>query len=136
MVQVVSRKLLLRQLLCGTLLLVVTSCGQGGPEVAPVKGRVTLDGRPLAMADITFQPASGDRPSTARTDADGLYELMYKRGLVGARTGEHTVRIDFSTNIVAKPPNVPARYNTASELHRDVKSGENQFDFELTTDKK
>ena len=89
------------------LLLVAAGCGQSGPEVAPVKGRVTLDGRPLEMVDVVFQPTNGDPPSTSRTDADGQYELLYKRGLMGARIGEHTVRIGFTSNIVANPPNIP-----------------------------
>ena len=116
------------------LLLVAAGCGQSGPEVAPVKGRVTLDGRPLEMVDVVFQPTNGDPPSTSRTDADGQYELLYKRGLMGARIGEHTVRIGFTSNIVANPPNIPPRYNTQSDLRREVKAGEeNVFDFELAT---
>jgi hypothetical protein len=117
-------------------LLVVVGCGQSGPEVAPVKGRVTLDGRPLEMADIVFQPNDGGSPSTSRTDADGTYELLYKRGVVGARTGEHTVRIGFTSALVKHPPNIPAEYNSASKLIREVKRGDNEFNFDLKSDAK
>jgi hypothetical protein len=111
-------------------------CGQSGPDLAPVKGRVTLDGRPLDTVDVVFQPNNGDPPSTSRTDADGHYEMLYKRGLMGARIGEHTVRIEFTSNIVANPPNIPDRYNKQSELRREVKSGNNEFDFELKSEGK
>jgi hypothetical protein len=116
------------------LLLLVAGCGREGPEVAPVKGRVTLDGKPLNTVDIVFQPINGDSPSTSRTDADGNYEMLYKRGVMGARTGEHTVRIDFTSNIISNPPKIPLRYNVQSELKEEVKAGENVFNFELKSE--
>src|SRR5207245_8702286 len=109
--EIANCKLPLRQLCFGMLFLLAAGCGKSGPELAPVKGRVTLDGRPLEMVDIVFQPANGKPPSTSRTDEDGHYEMLYKRGFTGARIGEHTVRIEFTSGIVAKPPNIPARYN-------------------------
>jgi hypothetical protein len=112
-------------------------CGQEGPELAEVSGRVTLDGQPLELVDVVFQPSDGTPPSTGRTDADGCYQLLYKRGMMGARTGEHTVRIDFTSNLVAKPPRIAPRYNTQSELRGEVKAEEdNVFDFELKSEPK
>lgn len=101
-----------------------------------MKGRVTLDGRPLEMVDVVFQPDDGKSSATSRTDPDGHYELLYKRGVVGAPTGKHTVRIEFTSNIVKNPPNIPDRYNKQSELHREVKSGVNDFDFDLKSEGK
>ena len=118
------------------LICVATGCGRSGPEVAPVTGRVTLDGRPLETVDVVFQPTDGKPPSTSRTDADGNYELLYKRGLMGARVGEHTVRIGFTSGIVKNPPNVPARNNTGSELRAEVKPGGNEFNFDLKSEGK
>jgi hypothetical protein len=118
------------------LICVAAGCGKSGPEVAPVKGRVTLDGRPLETVDIVFQPSDGKPPSTSRTDADGHYELLYKRGSMGAPVGEHTVRIGFTSGIVKNPPNIPDRYNKQSELHREVKSGDNEIDFDLKSESK
>jgi hypothetical protein len=119
------------------LLLVVlfSGCGVGGPAVAPVSGRVTLDGRPLVNADVTFQPDGELRASGGRTDADGRYRLMFKRGQEGALAGEHTVRIAVSRELVSNPPRIPARYDTQSELRREVKAGEeNVFDFDLKSE--
>jgi hypothetical protein len=126
----------MRQFCVGILFLIAAGCGKSGLEVAPVKGRVTLDGRPLSTVDIVFQPEDGKRPATSRTNEEGNYELMYKRGQNGAPVGQHTVRIGFTSGIVAKPPNVPAKYNTASELKQEVKSGPNEIDFDLKSESK
>ena len=77
------------------LLLVLCGCGSSGPEIVPVRGRVTLDGRPLENADVVFQAGGANRPSSGRTDADGSYQLMYKRGIEGARV--FTERLEEST---------------------------------------
>jgi predicted small lipoprotein YifL len=122
-----------------TILLLATlaGCGTGGPEIVPVSGRVTLDGRPLENADVVFQPDEANRPSSGRTDADGRYQLMYKRGIEGARVGEHKVLITVSSEIVRRPPPIPPRYNSASELRAGVKSGEdNEFNFDLKSEPK
>jgi predicted small lipoprotein YifL len=118
------------------LLAALGGCGKSGPEVAPVHGRVTLNGQPLASADVQFQPDGAQRPSTGRTDANGHYELMYRRGQVGALVGQHSVRISVSAEIVKNPPIIAAHFDTKTELHRDVKSGDNEFDFDVTTEKK
>ncbi|MEX2308073.1 MAG: carboxypeptidase-like regulatory domain-containing protein [Pirellulales bacterium] len=113
---------------------IIAGCGESGPQVAPVSGRVTLDGQPLVNADVAFQPDGAHRASVGRTDANGRYALVYKRGEPGAIVGPHTVRISVSSEVVENPPSIPARYDTESELRREVKAGENNvFDFDLTT---
>ena len=111
-------------------------CGKTGAELAPVTGRITLDGRPLENADILFQPDGSKPPSACRTGADGRYDLAYKRGVMGGTLGSNTVRITISPDAVANPPNIPARYNTESGLTKEVKSGPNEFNFDLTTNEK
>ena len=66
------------------LLVALAGCSKSGPQIAPVHGVVKLDGQPLANADVQFQPDGSQRPSSGRTDANGHYELMYKRGQPGA----------------------------------------------------
>ena len=119
----------------------LSGCGGSGPEVAPVSGRVTLDGAPMAGSRIKFQPeAGGGSPSYGTADQDGRYVLGYKRGQPGALIGSHTVSIERGARDDAdksKPQPLPARYNTASELRKEVKAGEdNVIDLELTTDAK
>lgn len=113
-------------------------CNGSGPEVAPVTGRVTLDGAPLAGARIRFQPeATEGSPSYGTADLDGNFVLGYKRGQQGALVGWHTVRVERGVRdpeSKMKPQALPARYNTASELREEVKADEdNVVNLELTT---
>jgi len=113
------------------LLTMLAGCGTGGPEIVPVTGRVTLDGKPLEEATVVFQPAEGNRPSTSQTDADGRYQLMYKRGVEGARVGKNKVSITVSHEIVRNPP----KFKIEPDLTREVESGkDNSFDFELQSE--
>ena len=98
------------------LLLALPGCGQSGPQIAPVHGQVKLDGQPLANADIQFQPDGSLRSSGGRTDDNGQYTLMYKRGQPGAIVGTHTVRIWVSREVVKHPPIIAARSIPGSPL--------------------
>jgi hypothetical protein len=114
--------------------LFIGGCRKSGPELAPVSGRVTLNGKPLEKADVVFQPDNGKSPASGRTDAEGRYELAYKRGVMGGPVGQNTVRIRVSRELVRNPPKIASRFNTQSELHREVKAGQNEFDFDVTTE--
>lgn len=65
-------------------------------DLAPVAGTVTLDGQPLADADVTFfyqgSSAPGYRISTGKTDPAGKYELK-----AGAKPG--AVPGDFKVTV-------------------------------------
>lgn len=87
------------------LLLVMSAAGCGGgpekviPEKAvPVTGTLTLDGKPLDNARITFYPSSaaqGDG-SSGTTDSAGKYELQSVFGadvVIGAAPGKYKVVI-------------------------------------------
>jgi len=114
-------------------------CGGGGPELAPVEGTVTLDGTPLPAAHVVFQPQGPGSPSSGITDENGHYELLYALDREGAMVGRHTVRIttyaqgraDENGEPTFTPERVPPRYNSQSELVREVESGSNTFDFPL-----
>ena len=112
------------------LMLFALGCSQGDrPELAPVTGTVTLDGKPLERAAMMFRPEEG-RASRGITDASGHYELIYLRDIRGARIGSHTVSI--MTRTESRPvERVPAKYNKQSTLTREVKDEQNVFDFEL-----
>ena len=129
-------------LVASALFIALGGCGGNtGPELAPVSGRVTLDGAPLKGAQIMFQPeTTGGSPSYGATDQEGRYELGFKRGVHGALPGWHTVRIDEPTGADGKKlagKRLPARYNDQTELREEVKSGEdNTIDFELQSSPK
>ena len=121
----------IRYLSCLVLVIVVAGCGKSGPEVAPVSGRVTVDGQPMENVDVVFQPEDARSPSYGRTDKNGHYTLGYKRGVEGALVGSHGVGISVSRELVRNPPQIK---NT--ELRREVKPGQNEFDFDVTSEAK
>jgi len=121
-------------------MLVCLGCGGGpGVDVGTVEGTVTLDGAPLPDATVTFQPQGG-RASIGITDASGHYELIFSRDAKGAVLGKHTVSIttlqegDADEGVEAVPEKVPAKYNSKTELTKDVVAGKNEFDFELSSE--
>ena len=123
-------------------MLVTDGCG-GGPADAPdlgqVTGTVTLDGKPLAGAEVQFLPEDG-RPSTGVTDAAGKYELAYTGESRGAKIGKHRVQIRTGRYVEKEngetemtEESLPAKYHDKSELTADVVAGENTVNFDLTS---
>lgn len=117
------------------LVIAFAGCGGSNQDVAPVHGRVTLDGQPLPYASVVFESA-GKSPSGGYTDQDGNYQLIFKRGVNGAPVGVNHVTILEDIQRTRRPQRVPARYNQNSDLEREVKSGDNNFDFDLTSEGK
>jgi hypothetical protein len=118
--------LLLLPLACG--------CNRGTrPDLGLVHGRVTLDGKPLPDAVVSFTPEGPGRNSTAFTDTNGAYSLNYIRDVQGAALGWHTVRITTGDRRSRKPELVPGRYNAKSQLREKVTAGENTIDFALVS---
>lgn len=75
-----------------SVLLIFSGCG--GPTLQPVSGRVTLDGDPVANAEIVFAPMESEgSPSKATTDSDGRFELADKDGNKGAIPSKYRVGI-------------------------------------------
>jgi hypothetical protein len=80
------------------------------PEIAPVAGRVTMDGQPLAGVSVVFES---------------------ERSVLSFG---NTVRISTPTMGPTSPlhkDSIPAIYNTQSTLAADVAKGRNVFDFAL-----
>jgi hypothetical protein len=100
------------------------------PELGLVRGKITLDGKPLAGAGIAFRPESGARESRSITDDQGRYELNYIREIQGAAIGWHAVRIIPGGRT---PISVQEKYNLRSKLRRQVVAGDNEINFELTS---
>ena len=97
----------MRLLFCPTVCLLVGCAGQG---LAPVSGRVTLDGKPAANVHVSFQPmATGGNinpggGSYAIVDEDGRFTLKTVDGdKRGAVVGKHRVEINI------RPENAPSR---------------------------
>jgi hypothetical protein len=126
----------------------VVGCGSGSDKVVPVSGTITLDGQPLAGANITFQPTGGEKAGSAGpgsgavTDAAGKYVLKTAEAkpCPGAVVGKHTVRItgaqdqraadDDTQRPPAKDP-VPAHYRDGSLTFEVPAAGTDKADFAL-----
>jgi len=115
-------------------LAVLGGCRRGDrPELGRVQGRITLNALPLAGARIGFTPLDGGRQSSATSDQQGCYELIYLRDLKGARLGLHRVEITTLDTESDKPEVLPSRYHAESTLQAEVNPGTNQIDFPLTS---
>ncbi len=119
----------------------IAGCGSGvsdRPDLARVTGTITLDGQPLADANVTFQPA-GARASMGTTDALGKYELTYLNDVKGAVVGPNQVMITTARSGADDDPasavaeKLPAKYHEQSTMTADVKAGSNVFDYDLTS---
>jgi hypothetical protein len=110
---------------------------QPGSKLVPVSGVVTLDGKPLANANVSFQPDSGGSStsqaagSSAVTDANGAYRLSSgENDQPGAQVGKHRVEINLvvasdDRDPKTRPPakELPKKYNRDSELTFEVPAG-------------
>jgi len=137
-------------------LVVLSGCSKGPYEVAPVSGRVTLDGQPAGNVAVMFQPVGGEKNmnpgpgSYGITDAEGRYTLkLIGKETRGAVVGKHKVRIENYTEPgdssddrprkAAKPANpIPNKYNRGEAIleFEVTANGTDQADFPLSSSKK
>jgi hypothetical protein len=146
-------------LLASICLAVLAGCGHRGPETAPVSGKVTYAGKPVADGTIMFWSAAGGTVATAKLGPDGSYRLATHPNLDGAVLGAQqvTIAIDFE-ELLAKTPgkekeltalrgpvhprvqipgSLPLRYGErqTSGLKAEVKPGPNTIDFNLPAER-
>jgi hypothetical protein len=122
------------------LVLLLIGCGKPArTPTAEVKGKVTLDGEPLASGKIVFD-GGPSVPAGEFNITDGAYSGEVE-------VGSKTVRISSYKDPPPQkgPPKgpgydtmkvniLPAKYNTASKETREVKEGgQNEFDFAVTS---
>jgi hypothetical protein len=106
-----------------------------------VTGTVTLDGVLLETGQIRFVPVDGQTPTAGAVIIDGRYSATVV-------PGQKTVEISSPLEAPARPmydiaPEpatdgadgdlVPAKYNTHTELKLEVRPGEMQHNFQLTS---
>lgn len=130
---------LLSLVLCACVAFAVVGCGSGSEfagQTGEVTGTITLDGVPLADAEVTFNPTADDAggSSSGTTDSEGKYELYILAEEKGAWLGEHEVLISKETSDEATEETVqvvPPHYNERTELSATVEEGDNVCDFAL-----
>ncbi len=107
---------------CVLALPLVVGCG-GDVNVADVSGVVTLDGKPLDNAIVTFSPEEGGPSGIGRTDEKGFYEL-YRRGQPGAPIGTHKVMVtSVQKNTETAPSAPPAEMTSDSAEYMEQALG-------------
>ena len=152
-----DRRLERRALLTAGLAMILGCSGRSGPETAPVTGKITLGGKPMAGAHVTFTAEGAPRAALGTTDAQGVYQLTTFQPNDGAVLGKHTVTVTMpvkgAPTMSAEKPDaaygaamlqaakgtaqrgteIPAKYAnpTTSGLTADVKRGKNECPFDL-----
>src|SRR5262245_8916843 len=127
-------------LLATVVLAAATGCQR---NVVPVSGRVTLNGKPLAGAVVTFQPQTGRdsaQPATSgsagRTDAQGRFTLrLVAPDRPGAAPGEHTVTISTAAGdpraSPAKEEHLPKSWRDGSHRFHVPAGGTTEANFDI-----
>ena len=93
----------------------IAGCGDG-PRLVPVAGSVTLDGKPLEGATLSFMPESGTGVSTPGTDVtgpDGNFTMTYN-GRSGLAPGKYKVLISKTEESVPKGKEISDVFAKAS----------------------
>lgn len=83
--------------------------GCGGKALTKVHGIVTLDGKPVENAMVTFLPAqsAAGKTATDRTGPDGSFHLSTRDPDDGAMPGEYRVIVQYEEGTEVPPaPNV------------------------------
>jgi hypothetical protein len=130
--------------------LVLAGCS-GGPKLAPVKGTVTLDEKPIEKGTITFE-TPGQRSAIARIEKGQIVEATTFQPGDGVPVGKHQVAVsahqDLAPSASSPSPGqapradymsgkslLPAAYSNPamSGLTADIQAGENTVDFKLTS---
>ncbi len=113
---------------------VLSGCGGGGgstEKTYPVKGKITLDGKPFGPANIVFSPiAKGARDCVGQVDAEGNVTVTTYQAGDGAPAGEFRVYVPPAAS--ATP--IPAVYQSATESPLRVKVSESGGEFSLAMD--
>ena len=89
--------------------------GAGGQKIVPVSGKVTLNGKPLANATVSFQPVppqgsiNAGPASVGKTNDKGEFSLATLKGDTGAMVGKHHVLISSQFAKAAEDDSRPKR---------------------------
>src|SRR6476661_377786 len=85
--------------------IVLTGCSYSSrPAAYRVTGTVTMQGKPLAGAVVTFVPTSNEgAAASAITDSEGKYALTTWQAGDGARPGDYHVKVSKQEETAVDP---------------------------------
>jgi hypothetical protein len=130
-----------------TALMLLAGCDRG-PQIVPLKGKVTYNGEPLKFGGVMLQPVGG-QPATGTIEPDGSFVLSTNKLGDGATVGMNRIRVTCfegqapgaaggeETERALGNSLIPRRYNDidTSGLTVDVMpSGNEDLLLELTDD--
>lgn len=130
-----------------SLAVAIAGCGDG-MGLTNVSGVVTLDGKPVPDATVTFIPKgeTESSPSYGTTDAGGYYSLMFSRDREGVMPGTYDVTIETEkmppSDIKAMKADglevpeyvpVPTKYSQAGAITKQVEPDGGEINLELTS---
>ncbi len=83
---------------------VLLGFGCGAPGPVPVKGFVTIDGKPVAHVSVLFNAQdSGGKDAYGSTAADGSFNLSTFQPKDGAMPGSYKITVQYSDPVVVSP---------------------------------
>ena len=120
-------------------LLLVGGCNGQPFELAPARGRVTVNGKPLTAGQVMFAPRAMQgsvepgRPALANLRDDGTFELATYREGDGAIVGEHMVTLFGPSGAAKLPPGIPSfkRFAVRGEPLRVEANTDNTFEIDI-----
>lgn len=122
------------------LVAILLSLGCTDPNEAVVSGTVTVDGEPAEMGSITFIPADGLTSTAGGAITDGKYRAVVPPG--SKKVQIRVSKIVGQTKLYDTPDSpmqpvyrevLPPKYNDQTELVLDVKPGQNEENYDLST---
>ena len=124
--------------------LFLPGCGESGPTMGRVSGKVTYNGKPVAKGTVSFVSTEPARPNAnSPIGPDGSYSLQTTNPNDGAVVGDYTVAVsgkdpnavnnDLPGAPVKVTSDIPAKFEdpAKSGLKATVKSGSNDIPIDL-----
>lgn len=112
-------------------------CGSG-PRVGHVSGQVTMEGVPVEMGQVFFEPIDGNSTIGTGIIENGEFEVTcppgnYKVVITGTRKipGAPPISNIPGEEIDARESIIPVKYNRQTILTKEVALGKQSIDFHL-----
>ena len=109
---------------CLLTLAFASALAAGCGKTVAVKGRVTLDGKPVSAATVLFVPEDGEscRPASGMADGDGYFHLTTNRPEDGALPGAYRIVVSKTAGLATPPDSNRASKKRALEYRERTAS--------------